>query len=53
MPTTATPAAASCTTSPAADEASRSSNRNAPITTPEIGSTVSMIGRLADSALAW
>ncbi|MGH3277437.1 MAG: hypothetical protein ACRDNZ_24310 [Streptosporangiaceae bacterium] len=53
MPVTAIPPAASCVSRPPGEDASRSLNRNAPMITPETGSRVSMMGRLADSALAW
>jgi hypothetical protein len=53
MPATATAPAASRTSRAAGEAASCSSNRTAPMTTPATGSTVSMIGRLADSVPAW
>jgi hypothetical protein len=53
MPATAAAAPHSCRASPPGELASRSANTAVPIRTAEIGSTVSMIGKLVRKAPAW
>ena len=53
MPANAAAPPASCSTAPAGEAARCSPNRSVPRRTPEAGSTVSMIGRLAASVPAW
>ncbi len=53
MPTTAVAAASNCRARPPGEDARRSPKTTVPMTTPETGSTVSMMGRLIRRAPAW